>query len=180
MIRIAGAVQRSFTFPADLPATRAYFSDFRRVLAHLPHIRLVKAHGPEQFRVLYHTRELGLYDVRIYCDLEARFDEARPILRVIPLDGLPSVKSKFTLTSLTAHGYYRSESVLRPAGDVTQVEYHLELSARLPKPLGLSILSDRSAERLARSITQWRIREIADGFIELSIRDFKRRGRRRR
>ncbi len=179
MIAIQGAVHRSFTFPADLPAAHAYFSDFRRLLNLLPHIRLVKTHGPDQFRVLYHTVEIGVYDVRLYCDLQARLDRARSVLRVGPLSGIAPVKPRVTLTSLTAQGVYQSTSSFLDGGASTQVEYHLELHARLPKPIGLNLMSDRALERIAHSIVMWRIHEIADGFIERSIDDFKKTRRRR-
>lgn len=179
MIAIRGAVHRSFTFPADLPAAHAYFGDFRRILNLLPHIRLVKTHGPGQFRVLYRTVEVGVYDVRIYCDLHARLDRARSVLRVAPLTGIPPVKPRVTLTSLTAQGVYQSTSSFLDGGSSTQVEYHLELNAHLPKPIGLNLISDRVLERIAHSIVMWRIHEIADGFVERSIDDFRKTRRRR-
>ncbi len=137
MIRIAGSVHRSFLFPADLPTACAYFGDFNHIARYLPHIGLVKAYAPNHFRMLYHTTELGVYRVRIYCDLEARFDEKKHVLRVAPLDGHPPVKSRVTINSLTSQGTYTSESVFRAGGGRTRVDYHLVLKARLPKPLGL-------------------------------------------
>lgn len=180
MISLQGAVHRSFTFPAALPAACAYFGDFRRVLTHLPHIRLVKTHAPDQFRVLYRTVELGLYDVRIYCDLAVDFDRERGILRVTPADGPAPVKPRVTLTSLTAQGAYQSTSTFQAAGDATQVDYRLELRARLPKPFGLNLISNRTVERITHSIVMWRIEEIADGFIDRSIADYRQRPRRRK
>jgi hypothetical protein len=180
MIEIAGAVQRAFTFPADLSTTCAYFGDFRRVISLLPHIRLVRAHSADHYRVLYHTVELGLYDVRIYCDLHARLDPRRSVLRVTPAESHSPVKARVTLTSLTASGRYQSTSEFQAAGRETQVNYRLTLNARLPKPLGLQLISDRAIERIAHSIVMWRIHEIADGFIERSIVDFEKRPRRRR
>lgn len=179
MIEIAGGVQRAFTFPADLAATRAYFSDFRRVAGLLPHIRLVRAHGADEFRVLYRTLELGLYDVRIYCDLRAQFDPRHSVLRVTAASGYPPVKARVTLTSLTAHGRYQSTSTFLAAGGETQVIYRLTLNARLPKPLGLQLISDRALERIAHSIVMRRIHEIADGFVERSLADFEKKRRRR-
>ncbi|MBP7691648.1 MAG: hypothetical protein KA764_07010 [Anaerolineales bacterium] len=179
MLDIAGAVQRSFTFPAPRPAARAYFEDFRHVLSLLPHIRLVRAHGAGQFRVLYHTVELGIYEIRLYCDLQARFDPQRHSLIVTPLRGIPPVKPRVTLTSLTAQGEYRSTSVFHSAGDATQVDYHLRLNARLPKPLGLNLLADQTVERMAHRIVMGRIHEIADGFIERSLADYRKQHRRR-
>lgn len=180
MISLQGAVHRSFTFPAPLPAACAYFGDFRGVITHLPHIRLVRAYAPDRFRVLYRAVELGVYDVRIYCDLAVAFDQARNVLRVTTADGLTPVKPRATLTSLTAQGAYQSTSRFQAAGDATQVDYRLELRARLPKPFGLGLISDRTVERIAHSIVMRRIEEIADGFIDRSIAAYRQRTRRRR
>jgi hypothetical protein len=180
MIDVAGSTHRSYVFPADRPAAFAYYGDFRNVISNLPLISMVKPFGNERYRLVYRSMELGLYRVRIYCDLEARFDEKKHILHVAPLTGHPPVKSRVTINSLTAQGMYTSESAFRAAGDHTRVDYHLVLKARLPRPLGLKLIPDGILERIAHNITMWRIHEIADGFIERSIREFERGKRRRR
>ena len=76
MIKIAGTTRQTFSFPADIAAVSEFYRDFSRILHYLPHIQLVKAYGPDQFRVMYHTLELSVYRVRIYCDLQVRYDEA--------------------------------------------------------------------------------------------------------
>jgi hypothetical protein len=178
MIHIRGNVQRAFTFPADLAATRAYLSDFRRLLTLLPHIRLVKAYGTNRFRVLYHTVELGVYAVRIYCDLHAGFVDGKHILRVSPNTDFAPVPARVTLTSLTAQGNYQSDSIFHAHGSQTKVDYHIRLGATLPKPLGLDLMPDRVVEQIARNIVTWRMSEIADGFVERAIHDYERRERR--
>lgn len=180
MIRIAGGVRRAFEFPGNLAAARAYFGDFERVAGLLPHIQLVRAHGPGQYRVLYRTTEMGLYDVRIYCDLQARLEDHPPALRVTPITAGPPVKPRVTLTSLTALGRYQSLSTFHAAGAHTRVEYRLDLHATLPKPLGLSLISDRHLEQIAHHIVAGRIHEIADGFIRRALNDYRKQSHRRR
>jgi hypothetical protein len=180
MIHISCSVRRSFLFPADLPTTCAYFGDFNRAIGRLPHIRLVNAYAPNHFRMLYHASELGLYRIRLYCDVQAQFDAKRRILRVTPLNGHLPVKARVTINSLTAQGTYTSESVFHPAGGHTRVDYHLSLRATVPKLLGLRLVPDGVLDRIAHTTAMWRIHEVADGFIEQSIREFeqgKRRGR---
>lgn len=172
MIAIAGHVQRSFTFPARLAATQAYFGDFRRIVGLLPHIQLVKPLGPNQFRVRYRTLELGVYDVQLFCDLEVRLDPTRAELRVTALPALPPIQPRATLRSLTAPARYQSVSALNAAGAVTQVDYRLELAGHLPKPLGLNLIPDKALEGIAHSIVAHRIHEIADGFIANAIADY--------
>ncbi len=85
MIRITGTTRQTFSFPADVATASRFYRDFSRILHYLPHIQLVKAYGPDQFRVMYHTLELSVYRVRIYCDLQVSYDEASQTLHVTPL-----------------------------------------------------------------------------------------------
>ena len=172
-MKIAGQAHRTFSVPTDLATTHTYYSDFAQVITHVPHIRLVRAYGPHQFRVMYHTTELGVYRVRIYCDLQVTFHSAQQTLDVAPLVGIEPARSRVTVNSLTAQGTYSSQSIFRTSGDYTQIEYQLELAAELPKPLGLSLIPDPMLEQIAQHITDWRIDEIAQGFIDRTTADLR-------
>ncbi len=172
MIEISGSVRKSFIFPAELPLTFAYYSDLGRVLTYLPHISLVRAYSYNRFRVLYATTELSTYRIRIFCDLQADVDTRERALLIRPFDIVPPVKAQAGLRSATAQGYYTSRSVFSPYGDQTRIEYDLQLYAHLPTPLGLRFMPTGVVNRLAQNITRWRIREIAEGFIERSIDAF--------
>jgi hypothetical protein len=152
----------------------SYYHDFNGIFNYLPHIQPVAQYGPNQFRALYHTIELGLYRVRIYCDLQVHFDAATQTLHVMPLPGLKPVKPVVTVSSLTAQGYFTSQSIFRAYGRSTHIDYQLQLYASLPKPFGLKLIPDGVMNQIAASITDWRIREIAEGFIEQSIRAYQR------
>ena len=143
------------------------------MLHYLPHIHLVKAYGPDQFRVMYHTMELSVYRVRIYCDLQVKYNEANQTLQVTPMLHKPPVMSEATVHSLTAQGYFTSQSIFRSRGDHSMVDYRLSLDARLPKPFGLVLMPDKVIEQIARNITDWRIHEIARGFIKRSIQEYR-------
>ena len=173
MIKIAGITHQTFSFPADIATASNFYRDFNRILHYLPHIQLVRVYGPDQFRVMYHTLELGVYRVRIYCDLQVRYDEATQTLHVAPLLNKPQVRSEATVQSLTAQGYFTSRSVFRPRREHSLVDYQLGLEARLPKPLGLTLMPDRVIEQIASNITEWRIHEIADGFITRSMQAYR-------
>jgi len=173
MIRISGTTRHTFGFPADVATASNFYRDFSRILRYLPHIQLVKAYGPDQFRVMYHTLELSMYRVRIYCDLQVRYDEATQTLHVAPLLNKLPVKSEATVHSLTAQGYFTSQSVFRPRSDHSAVDYRLSLEARLPKPFGLMLMPDRVIEQVASNITEWRIHEIAGGFIKRSVQEYR-------
>jgi hypothetical protein len=172
MIRVAGSTRRSFAFPAELPIAFAFYSDLSRVLNYLPHIFLVQAYDYDQFRMLYSTTELGMYHIRIFCDLQAQLDEEERVLLIKPLDASPPVRAKAGFKSATAQGYYYSESVFHATGDETVIDYRLQLRAALPTPLGLRFMPGAVINRIAHNITRWRIREIVDGFIERSIDAF--------
>jgi len=169
MIRVSGSVRRSFTVPAELPVAFAYYSDLGRILNYLPHIFLVRAYQYDQFRMLYSTVELGIYHIRIFCDLQARLDEKERSLYVTSLEIEPPVASTAGDREATAQGVFSSKSVFHAAGDSTRIEYSLSLRADLPSPLGLRMMPGYVVNRIAENITRWRIREIADGFIDRSV-----------
>lgn len=172
MIKVAGSIRRSFTFPAELPVAFAYYGDLGRLLPYLPHIFLVRTYRYDRFRLLYSTVELGIYHVRIFCDLKAELDEQERVLRVKPLEVVSPVRADAGARSTTAQGAYASESVFRPVDGMTVIDYSLQLQASLPTPHGLRFMPGYLVNRIAHNITRWRIREIADGFIERSIDAF--------
>lgn len=174
-IEINGDVSRSFLFPADASTALAFYSNLECMLDWLPHISLVQRYGENQFRMLFHSTELGIYQVRIFCDLEAEPDFAAQVLSVRPLDGKAKMIPRADLHSLSAQGLYASESHFRADGDQTHVHYHLKLQASLPIPLAARfIFPKRVAEFIAHSIMVHRMNEIAEGFIERSLETYRR------
>jgi hypothetical protein len=172
MIKIAGAIRRSFIFPAELPVAFAYYADLSRIFNYLPHILLVRAYGHDRFRMLYSTTELATYHIRIFCDLRATLDGNDQTLNISPLDDVAPVNGQAGLRSATTQGYYRSRSVFHENGRETRIDYSLQLRADLPTPLGLRFMPGSVVNRIAKNITSWRMREIADGFIQRSIDAF--------
>lgn len=179
MITINGSTHRQFSFPDDLAAAIRYYRDFDTIFHFLPHISMVHKYGPGQYRALYHTIELGVYRVKIFCDLAVRFDAAAQTLIVSPLAGGPPIKQSVSVQALVAQGYFNSRSIFIGRGEETEIDYQLRLSASLPKPLGLSLIPDAVMNQIAHSITDWRIHEIAGGFIERSVREYRSPTRRR-
>ena len=173
MIKITGTTRQTFSFPADANTAGAFYRNFAYNLHFLPHIQLVKVYGPDQFRVLYHTLELSVYRVRIYCDLQVGYDEATQTLHTAPLFEYRPVRAEATVHALTAQGYFTSQSIFRPHGDHSTVDYQLSLEARLPKPLGLMLMPDKVIQQIATNITEWRIHEIAGGFIKRSVQAYR-------
>jgi hypothetical protein len=169
VITLNGSTQRQFVFPDTLAAATRYYRDFDTLLNFLPHIALVQKYGPNRYRVLYHTVELGMYRVEIYCDLQVQFDEAAHTLYVTPLRGLPPVKQSVSVQALVAQGQFTSQSVFAANGDETRIDYRLRLAAALPKPIGLSLVPDAVMNQITHSIADWRIHEIVGGFIDRSI-----------
>ena len=171
MIRVAGSVQRSFVFPGELPLAYAYYADIGRVLNYLPHICLVRTFGPDQLRLLYHSTELGLYQIRIYADVQTFLEDGH-VLHVRPLRGQPPIRPEAGAQSAAAQGYFASSSTFTAAGSQTRIEYKLQLRADLPAPLGLRVMPGPVVRSIARSITNMRIREIVEGFVDRSIDAF--------
>ena len=173
MIALAGAAHRSFVFPARLLETCAFYQDVGRQLDFLTHIRKVKTYAPDRFRVMYNCVEPGNVHVRIYCDVQARYEPQRRRLTLRPIAELPPVAPRVTLRSIVAQGQFASETTFRPAGTRTRVEFHMTLNARLPKPWVLGLVPDAVLEHVALEITHRRVDEIAGRFTERSIQAYR-------
>jgi hypothetical protein len=173
MLHLAGSFQRSFFFPADLQTAFAYYGRFAEILRFLPHISLARAYEADKYRVVYSTTEMGIYQVRLYSDLQTLIDPEAYVLSILPASlNAPPVKDEVGLHSLTSTGTYSSESIFHSYKDKTRIEFGLRLSAELPVPLALRLIPDSVLRGMANNIAQWRMREIAEGFIERSIRAY--------
>jgi hypothetical protein len=174
MIKVAGSARRTFNFPADLPTAYAYYSDVGRILTYLPHIFLVQAHAVDRFRMLYSTLELGVYHIRIFCDLRTTLEAAgdRRAIHINPLRDVTPVPPKASLSASVAQGYYSSSSVFHDDGKKTRIDFSMALQAKLPTPLGLRLMPASLLGGIARNITNARIHEITNGFIQRSMDAF--------
>lgn len=151
----------------------AFFSDFGRILHYLPHITMVSKYSERSYRMLYSSKELGLYRVNLYCDLAAKLLPDQQILQIAPLhEGVAPIIAKAGIYSLVSRGYYSSMSKFVPAGSETQIDYGLKLESEIPVPLSVQFMGDGVVERLARNIMQGRMQEIIDGFISRSLRAY--------
>jgi len=173
MISIAVSARRVFTLPADLPTSKAHFRDFRQTLEYLPDLCLIKTYARGRYRILYSAAEGGVYRVDLYSDIQTRFDEAEDTLHVTPLKGIPPVAAKATLGSLTGQGDYSSRLILRSAGAQTNARYEVRITATLPKPVGLNLIPNPAVRLFIERVMRRRIQEIADGFIQRSIKGLR-------
>ena len=171
MIKVSGSARRSFTFPAELPIAYAYYADVGRVLSYLPRICLVRAYGPDRFRLVYRSTELGVYRVRIFADVQTRLEEGW-VLRVAPLNSAPPLKDRADAHTTSTQGYFASRSVFYDEGARTRIEYELKLWGDLPTPRGLRFMPGFMVDRVAVRITGMRMTEIVRGFIERSVDAF--------
>ena len=171
MIKVVGRAERSFVFPAELPIAYAYYGDVARLLNYLPHISLVRAYGPDRFRLLYSSTELGAYQIQIFADVQTTLEGGWE-LHVHPLSGISPLEPAAGLHSSMAQGFFASRSFFRDEGEQTHIDYSLELRAKLPTPLGLRFMPGGMINRIASSITNSRIRETVEGFVNLSIAAF--------
>jgi hypothetical protein len=75
------------------------------------------------------------------------------------------VSSAVSLNSSTGYGYYNSHSLFRAANGGTEIDYSLTFQARIPRPHGLRMMPGRIVSRIAQSISDGRVMEMADGFM---------------
>lgn len=173
MIKIDSTVQFSFMFPAEITTAFTYYSDMHRLVKHLQHIELadLEPENEREYRLYYNTVELGSYHIHVYCDVRMELTENHTI-HIVPIENHPPIKTKVTLNATTARGYYTSEARFFAAGEQTRVEYTLSLNARPPRPKGMRFMPGKMVDKIAQDITNHRIKEIADGFIDSSIDAF--------
>jgi hypothetical protein len=172
MIQVSGSVSRSFLFPAPREAAAAYYRNFNQVVKHLSLISMVHQLGDEQYRVMYNSTELGIYNIKIYCDVQTIFDEREWVLVVQTIDDHPKMPVKSRWNSSEAHGAFASQSVFYTEGDQTRIEYKIHLRAAVPPPHGLRFLPTGVLDQIADNITAWRMETIIDRFVEGTTKDY--------
>ena len=174
MIDIIGSITRAFIFPATPTVALTYYSDISRVAEFLPHISVVHAYAPDKIRMLYETVELGTYTISIYSDLECKVDWDDCLLTVYPIkiEDATDIEPETTMRHTTGQGLFAIDTQFYDMGSQTRVEYTIRLKAELARPLGMRLMPKRVVNRIAQSITDGRVREIADGFIKASVDAF--------
>jgi hypothetical protein len=174
MLDITGSIKRAFVFPAAPKVSLTYYSDLSRVAEFLPHISLIHAYTHNQIRMLYETVELGAYTIQIYSDLESKVDWQKMVLNVYPIsiDSAPPIQAETSMRQATGSGLFAIDSEFFDLGSQTRIEYTIRLKAELERPLGMRLMPKRVVKRIAQSITDERVKEIADGFIKHSVAAF--------
>jgi hypothetical protein len=177
MIRVAGTANRSFLFPGNIHEAMAHYAQMEGLFKYLPHISLNKSYSMSQFRVLFSSTELSIYNIQLYCDLEVTLDTENAIISVGELNGKKPVKPKAGLHSSRGMAKFVSTSQFVSERDSTRIYYHLNLSGDLPVPRAFRLVPENITNHIASSITKRRIFEIADGFIIGSLKSFDNRKR---
>lgn len=174
MIDLTGSITRAFIFPAIPKVALTYYSDLSRVAEFLPHITLIHTYSHNQIRMLYETVELGAYSIQIYSDLESSVDWEKMLLHVYPvkIETAVPVQSETSMRHSTGSGLFAIDTQFFDLGSQTRIEYSIRLKAELERPLGMRLMPKRVVKRIAQSITDERVREIADGFIKKSVDAF--------
>jgi hypothetical protein len=174
MIKIAAKARFSFMFPANRETAFEFYSDMTRMAAYLQHIELVNTLSNVQHRLYYNTVELGTYHIHVYCDVRMDLNRNDHTMSIVPVENLPPIETAVTINATTTRGFYSSETLFYEAGDETRIEYTLSLEAKPPRPKGMRFMPSRMVDTIANNITNHRMREIAEYFIESSIADFPR------
>jgi hypothetical protein len=173
MIKIAAKARFSFIFPADRKTTCAFYSNMHRLVNYLKYIELTENQSEYQFRLYYNTVELGTYHIHVYCDVRMDIVAGAHTIRMVSVENLPPIETAVTINATTPRGYFSSEAKFHDEGDQqTRVEYMFTLNAKPPRPKGMRFMPRKMVDKIANNITNHRMREIAEYFIESSIADF--------
>lgn len=172
MIKLQGATTREFDFPADPQTAMRFFSDFQRIALFLPHITVAIVYAPDSLRMHYQSVEMGAYTINLFADVQSVVDFEKGSIHIQQLTGKTPVPSEATLNTTTCYGGFASTAIFFEHADGSFIEYHLELGANLPRPRGLRMMPGRVVNRIAKSISEGRVREIADGFMANALEAF--------
>jgi hypothetical protein len=143
-----------------------------RLVSHLQHIDLADTFANDEYRLYFHSVELGTYHFHVYCDVRLDCPPGHHTIRIASIENLPPIEAKASLNSTTARGFYSSEAHFHDLGQQTRIEYQLRLQTELPRPLGMRLMPRRAVNNIAQNITNRRIQEIADHFMSSSIAGF--------
>ncbi|MBE2263311.1 MAG: hypothetical protein IAE92_11250 [Burkholderiaceae bacterium] len=174
MLHVHACVARPFELPVSLAVAVAHFRDFRQLLPDLPELTLSADLGPGHYRVRYRTTVRGVYKVELFTDIAAHFDEKTRTLSVTPLEGHDPVPGEVTMLSMSAHGQYTSRLALSGDARRTRGVYELDISADMPKPLGLKLMPDALAAKAIETVMQKRAEASTGDFIDRSARRLAR------
>lgn len=172
MIKLNGSAQREFDFFSDTETAMRFFGVLSSMIQYLPHIELVESYSPTQVRVCYSTLELGAYTINIITDLELITDSEGLAIFIRPLKGKDPVEEEATLNTTIGYGYFTSAAYFDDMGDRTHIDFRLKMAANLPRPRGLRMMPGRVVNRIATSISQGRVNEIMEGFMENAMASF--------
>jgi len=172
MIPMAGSAERSFVFPADLPAAFAFLGDVKRSFAFLPYISIADCYSDSQYRLHYRALEAGFYWVDIFCDVQVTREEDPCSLTIRTLPGKSPVDSVARWNAMICQGTYESQSLFHRDGQNTRVDFSIQLAASLPVPVTLRLVPPALVSKSTHNIHQQRIEEVSRGFIERSIRAY--------
>jgi len=173
MIRVAGSARRKFIFPARMAETFKYYRNLERSFAFLPHIRLVHSRTPGHYRLEYSNLELGLYTVKIYCDVACEVDEGEYAIRIAADPHGMAVKPRSGLYSMSCHGTYHSVTLFDAQGEQTLVDYRIELNAHLPLPFSMRWIPAGLMDGVAQNRFVMHTDEIIDSFVKRSIEAYR-------
>jgi hypothetical protein len=174
MLNVAGSANLSFVFPARRPIAYAFYSDMHRLVSYLPHIDLLHEDSDFEYRMHYQSTELGTYHLSIFCDVRMELPPGNRVIRLVSVENLPPIETKLTVNSTTGRGFFSSEASFHDEGkEATRIDYKLRLGANLPRPLGMRFMPGRVVDNIANGITNRRLREIVEGFLDNSLADFQ-------
>ena len=173
MLKVAGSASLSFLFPAGRAIAYEFYSDMHRLARYLTHIELATVVSDYEYRMRFRSTELSSYHITILCDVRMELMPGNRTIRIIPVENLPPIEAKSTLNSTVGRGFFSSEAFFHDEGNgQTRIEYELQLGAELPRPLGMRFMPGRVVDNIAKNITNRRLKEIVQGFLDDSLADF--------
>ena len=179
-MNLNGAAQRQFLFPADIATTYDYYADLENVVRYLRYVEIDQQDRNDErlYRLAYRTREMGAYDVCVYCDVMYAGNAEQTELRMTPLtpkqSPFPRYKPQLDSQKTVAGGDFSLVSALksRPDGQ-TQIRMDLSLTSKIEVPAMMRLIMT-PIMGMVEPMISGRMDEVVDTFVRESVANYQR------
>ena len=180
-MEFSGSVKKKFYFPSSPKEAFTYLSDIEQVMTHFSAVEIVeRSAGGDAYRLLYRSKELGLYTVDVYCDVAV---EQTPASYSLALRPLPQSKSPFVPimpkvepTQLVATGQFMLEvGIVEESLEKSIVDYDLTINTLIELGDVLGFIAQKVVVQMVSPMLNDRLDDIVYQFIKNAVSDYRSR-----
>lgn len=167
MIELKGSVRRQFSLNGPPPAVYKFLADVTKTVDWMPSVAYVQTSDDQIHRLKYGSKELGMYDVSVFCDVkevrdpEFRTYQLKPAVSKSMAPVETSVNSEFARTS----GELKVIVKLAPSGETTAVTFEFGVYSKYQIE-GYSWFAEMGIQQMLKPMISSRMNDSADQFVK--------------